>query len=38
LTEDQAWAIIEKYEKILEPVGITAHKRLRRSLWEMYKR
>lgn len=38
LTEDQAWAIIEKYEKILAPIGITPQKRLRKSLWDMYKR
>lgn len=30
LTEDQAWEIIRKYEKILEPVGVTAQKRMRK--------
>jgi len=38
LTEDEAWAIIEKYEKILAPIGISSKKRLRSQLWDMYKR
>lgn len=38
LTEDQAWEIIKKYEKILEPIGVNAQKRLRRSLFEMYRK
>jgi adenylate cyclase class IV len=38
LTEAEAWGIIEKYEKILSPLGITPQKRMRRSLWEMYRR
>lgn len=38
MTEDEAWAIIEKYEKILEPLGLTARNRLRKSLFEMYKK
>lgn len=38
LTEEQAWEIIRKYEKILEPVGVNAQKRMRRSLFEMYKK
>lgn len=38
LTEEQAWGIIEKYEKILAPVGVSAKKRLRLQLWDMYKR
>lgn len=37
-TEEQAWGVIEKYEKILEGIGLSANKRLRRSLFEMYKR
>jgi adenylate cyclase class IV len=37
-TEGQAWAVIAKYEKILEPVGVNPQKRLRKSLFEMYKR
>ncbi|MCX9024596.1 MAG: hypothetical protein OIN85_00705 [Candidatus Methanoperedens sp.] len=36
LTEQQAWDVIAKYEKILEPVGISPQKRLRKSLYEMY--
>jgi predicted adenylyl cyclase CyaB len=38
MTEKEAWAVIEKYEKILEPIGINSHKRLRKSLFEMYSR
>lgn len=38
LTEDQAWEIIRKYEKILEPVGVNAQKRMRKSLFEMYRK
>lgn len=37
-TEEQAWAIITKYEKALESVGINPQKRLRKSLYEMYRR
>lgn len=36
LTEDEAWAVIEKYEKILAETGIIPQKRLRKSLAEMY--
>lgn len=35
-TESQAWDIIKKYEKILEPVGVKAQGRIRKSLFEMY--
>lgn len=38
LTEEAAWAIIEKYEKPLASIGVTAKKRLRLQLWDMYKR
>lgn len=38
LTEEEAWDVVVKYEKMLEPLGIHAQKRLRKSLWEMYKR
>lgn len=38
MTESQAWDIIVKYEGILSPLGITARNRLKRSLFEMYKR
>ena len=38
MTEDQAWEVIQKYEKILAPLGITPQKRLRKSLFEMYRK
>lgn len=38
LMEKEAWTIIEKYEKILEPIGISPQKRMRRSLFEIYLR
>lgn len=38
LTEEQSWNIIKKYEEILTPLGITSRNRLRKSLFEMYKR
>lgn len=38
MTEDQAWEVVQKYEKLLSPVGITAQKRKRLSLFEMYRR
>lgn len=38
ITEKEAWEIINKYEKALEPIGITPQKRLRKSLFEMYKK
>lgn len=38
ITEDEAWAVIVKYEKIMEPLGVSAQKRLRKSLFEMYRR
>lgn len=38
LTESQAWEVIVKYEKLLSAVGLNAQKRLRKSLFEMYKR
>lgn len=38
MTEEEAWSVISKYEKALEPVGLTAKNRLRKSLYEMYKR
>ena len=38
LNESEAWAIIEKYEKVLSPLGISPQKRLRKSLFEMYKK
>lgn len=38
MTEEQAWNIIVKYEKALEAVGLSAKSRLRKSLFDMYKR
>lgn len=38
LTEEEAWAIVEKYEKVLAPVGVSNKKRLRLQLWDIYKR
>lgn len=38
MTEEEAWTIIEKYEKILEGIDITPQKRMRRSLFEIYVR
>ncbi len=37
-TEDESWAIIKKYEAALAPLGVTPQKRLRKSLYEMYRR
>lgn len=38
LTQDQAMELIVKYEKLLEPLGLNAQRRLRKSLFEMYRR
>lgn len=38
MTEAEAWTILTKYEKALEPLGISPQKRLRLSLFEMYKK
>jgi adenylate cyclase class IV len=38
MTEDQAWEILVKYEKMLESVGVSPQRRLRKSLFEMYER
>lgn len=38
MTESEAWQIITKYEKSLESLGINPQKRLRKSLFEMYRR
>lgn len=37
-TEEEAWNIINKYEKLIEPLGISPHNRLKKSLFEMYKK
>jgi adenylate cyclase class IV len=36
ITEDEAIAVIKKYERILAPLGISHHKRVKKSLYEMY--
>ena len=36
LTEEEAWGIIRKYERVLAPIGITHRHRLNKSLFEMY--
>lgn len=38
LTHDQAMGVIRKYEKVLEPIGITHRNRLSKSLFEMFVR
>lgn len=38
LTEESAWGIIRKYELILNPIGVNAQKRLKKSLFEMYRK
>ena len=38
MTQEEAWNVILKYEKLLAPLGITAQKRKRLSLWEIYRR
>lgn len=38
MTEDQAWEIIIKYESLLSDLGISAKNRLKKSLFEIYKR
>lgn len=36
-SEDEAWSEILKYEKMLEPLGITPKHRLRKSLFEIFR-
>lgn len=36
-TEAEAFEILNKWEKVLEPLGIKSQKRLKKSLFEMYK-
>jgi len=38
LTPEQAWEVIQKYEKLLAPIGISPQKRKKLSLFEMYRR
>ena len=37
-SEQEAWDEITKYEKLLEPLGITPQHRMKKSLFEMYKK
>jgi len=37
-TKEQAMELVQKYEKLLAPLGITPQKRKKLSLWEMYRR
>jgi adenylate cyclase class IV len=37
-SEEQAWEEILKYEKLLEPLGITPKNRLRKSLFEIFRK
>jgi adenylate cyclase class IV len=37
-TEEQAWEVIKKYETILAAVGISAQKRMKKSLFELYRK
>lgn len=37
-SEEEAWTEILKYEKMLEPLGITPKNRLRKSLFEIFKK
>ena len=36
MTQEQAWEVVQKYEKLLAPLGITPQKRKKLSLFEMY--
>lgn len=38
LTQEEAWGVVQKYEKLLSPLGIGAPKRKKLSLFEMYRR
>lgn len=37
LTEEQAWEVVQKYEKLLSGLGVSAQKRKRLSLFEIYR-
>lgn len=37
-TQEEGLEILRKYEKIIEPLGITPQNRLRKSLYEMYRK
>jgi hypothetical protein len=36
VTADEAWAEVLKYEKLLEPLGITPRNRMKLSLFQMF--
>lgn len=36
--EEAAWAHVEKYEKLFEPLGITSRNRMRKSLYELFRK
>lgn len=38
MSQEDAWIVVQKYEKMLSPLGISAQKRKRLSLFEMYKK
>ena len=38
LTESQAWEVVQKYEKLLNPIGINPQRRKKLSLFEMYRK
>ena len=38
LTEKEAWEVVQKYEKLLAPIGINPQKRKKLSLFEMYRK
>lgn len=38
LTQEQSWELVQKYEKLLLPLGITPQKRKKLSLYEMYRK
>ncbi len=37
-SEEDAWAHVEKYEKLFEQIGITSRNRMRKSLYEIFKK
>jgi predicted adenylyl cyclase CyaB len=38
MTQEKSWEVVQKYEKMLLPLGITPQKRKKLSLFEMYKK
>ena len=38
IDESEAWAILEKWERVIAPLGIKPQNRLKRSLYEIFKR